>query len=193
MARKPREESAAGIYHFVTRGVNKKQLFHQKEDYAYFLELVKEYIKKLDMQAYHYCLLTNHAHLVVSAPNLKALGQFGHFVHRRYAYYYCKTHNWSEQVFRRHFRSKPIADDAYLLECGRYIERNPVEAGLAQTPRDYPHSSYRFYAEGEDNPLLTESPLYSNFGNSPSERMAAYRMYVCHERIQEVKKLTVPF
>lgn len=88
--------------------------------------------------------------------------------------------------------SVPIQDDSYLLECGRYIERNPMDAMLVKSPADHPYSSYLFYAEGKEDLLLTESPLYQNFGNSSLERRAAYRFYVCQKR-QEIKELTVPF
>src|SRR3989338_7497448 len=101
MARKPRSESPVGIYHFMTRGVNKKRIFHKDRDYAFYLALLMEYCQRLNLKIYHYCILSNHAHLVVKADTLKALGQFGHFTHRRYAYYYCKNYRWSEQVFRR--------------------------------------------------------------------------------------------
>ena len=193
MPRKPRTESSTGVYHLMARGVNKKRIFHVKRDYEAFLALVSEYCRELNVQVYHYCILPNHTHFVLRADSLAVLSRFGYILHRRYAYYYCKAHPWSEQVFRRHFLSKPIGDDTYLLECGRYVERNPIEAGLAKAPEDYPYSSYAFYANQEPNPLLTESPLYLTLGRTPQERMAAYKVYVCHERMKEAGGLTVPF
>jgi putative transposase len=193
MPRKPRAESPTGVYHLMARGVNKRRIFHSRRDYEAYFGLVSEYCKKLNVEIYHYCILPNHIHFVLRSNDLQTLSRFGYITHRRYAYYYCKTHPWSEQVFRRHFLSKPIVDDAYLLECGRYVERNPIDAGLTVRPEDYPYSSYSFYAQGEPNALLTESPLYPTLGKTPAERMAAYRMYVCHERRRDAEKLTVPF
>ena len=192
MSRRPRQESPTQVYHFINRGVNKKKIFHHAKDYNFYLGLLKEYCEKLNAQIYHYCIMSNHAHLVLKAESLESLSRFGHFTHRRYAYYYCKTYHWSEQVFRRNFMSVPILDDSYLLECGRYIERNPVDAKLVEKPEDHAYSSYLFYAEGKETPLLTESPLYQNFGRSSLERQAAYKFYVCQER-QEIKELTMPF
>ncbi len=137
MPRKPRKTSASGVYHFVTRGVNKKKLFHKDDDYRAYLLLVKEYADRFDVQTYHYCLMTNHIHLVLKSPDLEMLGKFAHFVQRRYAYYYCKTHRWSEQVFKRNYSSFPIESDAYLLECGRYVERNPLTAKLVGSPEEH--------------------------------------------------------
>lgn len=182
MARKPRQGSSAGVYHFMTRGVNKKDLFHSQRDYENYLAIVKEGSKKLGVQIFHYCLMTNHAHILLHAEELAVLSKFAHCIQRNYALYYCRTHQWPEQVFRRSFASLPINDDAYLLECGRYIERNPVEAKLVTEPEKYPYTSYAFYAFGKKDPLLTESPLYETLGNSERERMAAYRFYVSHER-----------
>jgi putative transposase len=192
MARRLRQESPMQVYHFMNRGVNKKKIFHRAKDYNFYLGLLKEYCQKLNVQIYHYCIMSNHAHLILKTEDLESLSKFGHFTHRRYAYYYCRTYRWSEQVFKRNFMSVPIFDDNYLLECGRYIERNPINAKLSKDPADHPYSSYLFYAEGKKNTLLTESPLYPNFGNNPAERIAAYKIYVCQER-QEIKKLTMPF
>lgn len=192
MPRKPRQPSPAGVYHFITRGVNKKKLFHREDDYSRYLELLNEYCVKLGVQIYHYCLMTNHVHIALKAEDLSNLSRFAHFTQRRYAYYYCKTYRWSEQVFRRNFLSLPISDDAYLLECGRYIERNPLKAKLVEDPRDYPYTSYPFYAFGTKDCLLSESPLYSTLGASDKERMAAYRFYVTHTRAQEVEE-KMPF
>ncbi len=190
MPRKPRQPSPSGVYHFITRGVNKKKLFHGQEDYKSYLRLLKEYRDKFNVQIYHYCLMTNHIHLALKSENLQTLSQFAHFTQRRYAYYYCKTHRWSEQVFRRNFMSLPIHDDTYLLECGRYIERNPLKAKLVTDIKHYPYTSYSFYAFGKNDCLVSESPLYSTIGKSNLERMAAYRFYVVHDRAQEIEKVS---
>ena len=192
MPRKPRQESPVGVYHFITRGVNKKKLFHKDKDYKSYLELISEYRDRFNIQIYHYCLMTNHVHLLLKATDLSALSQFGHFTQRRYAYYYCKTYHWSEQVFRRNFTSLPIAEDAHLLECGRYIERNPLKAKLVQDLKDYPYTSYSYYSLGKEDPLITESPLYPTLGHSSLERMFVYRFYVTHERRPKVEA-NVPF
>ena len=95
-------------------------------------------------------------------------------------------------MFRKRFLSVPIDRDEYLLECGRYIERNPLDAKLVPRIEDYPYTSYPFYAYNKPDDLLTESPVYSTLGNLPSEKQAAYRFYVTQNRQQE-SKLTTPF
>jgi putative transposase len=194
MAREPRKESSTGIYHVMARGVNQKEIFHKEGDFMRYLCLLKKYSDRFDAKIYHYCIMSNHTHFIVHTQDIKSLSRLGHCVHRQYAGYYCKKYDWSEQVFRRNFLSIPIEDDAYFLECGRYIERNPLEANLVKNPEDYPFSSYRFYAKRRPDPLLTESSLYESLGKNNRERVAAYKLYVCHERKRtQIKELALPF
>ena len=188
MPRHPRQVSPTGVYHFINRGVNKKILFHRPEDFDYYLKLILEYKERLNIQIYHYCFMSNHTHMLLQAADTSPLSQFAHFIQRRYAYYYCKTYHWSEQVFRKRFIALPIEKDAYLLECGRYIERNPLDAHLVENLINYYYSSYNFYAYNKPDPLVTESPLYSTLGRSQDERMNIYRFYVDHNRNYAIPK-----
>jgi putative transposase len=188
MPRKPRQSSFSGYYHFINRGVNKKKIFHRDEDFSFYKGLLKEYKEKFSVQIIHYCLMSNHTHMVVRCDEIGSLSRFAHFLQRRYAYYYCKAYRWAEQVFRSRYMSIPIESDAYLLECGRYIERNPLDAGLVQGPDDYKQSSYAFYAHGAPDELVTEAPLYEDLGKSPQERRLVYRFHVLHNRGYEIEK-----
>jgi putative transposase len=69
-----------------------------------------------------------------------------------------------------------VQADAYLLACQRYIELNPVRAGMIEAPADYPWSSYRANALGSDDPIITPHALYIGLGESPRQRRSAYRM-----------------
>ena len=138
MPRKPRQQSPTDVYHVINRGVNKKDLFHGPKDFLCYLGLVNEYKERLDIRIYHYCLMTNHAHMLVKSKDVGSLSQFMHFIQRRFAYYYCKTYQWTGQVFQRSFRSFPIDKESYFLECGRYIEKNPVRAAMVKSTEDYP-------------------------------------------------------
>ena len=185
MPRKPRNPSDTGVYHFINRGVNKKKLFHKEEDYLYYLALLKEHSEALGIKIFHYCLMVNHTHILLCSPDIESLSRFGHFVQRRYAYYCCKVYKWSEQVFKKRFISLPINQDSYLLDCGRYIERNPVRAKLTDSPKDYPYSSYPYYAEGKPNVLISTNPLYLDIGNTQEKRKIAYKEYVNTSRPYE--------
>lgn len=185
MPRKRREASPTGIYHWIVRGMNKRRLFHEREDYGCFFDLVYEYAREEGIEVYHYCLMTNHAHFLLKTMELKHLSRFAHYVQRRYAYSYCKKYKKCGSVFQRGYRSFCVDKDSYLLECGRYIERNPVRAKIVGHPGDYLYTSYRFYAQGEKNDLLTASPAYLGLSPLPVKRESMYDDYVCRVRIQD--------
>ena len=185
MPRKKREGSPTGVYHWIVRGMNRKGLFHDAKDYQQFRALFSEYKKLFKIEIYHYCMMTNHVHALAHSGELKDLSQFSHYVQRRYAYYYCGRYKWTGSVFQRGYRSFPVDRDEYLLECGRYIERNPLKAKLVETPADYRHSSYRYYAGGEADDLLTPSPAYLGLSKSQQDRRKIYSEYVLQNRVQE--------
>lgn len=188
MPRKNRQPSQSGYYHFINRGVNKKKIFHRPEDFTFYKLLLGEYKLEFDIKIIHYCLMSNHTHLVVYSPDVTLLGRLAHFLQRRYAYYYCKTYKWQEQVFRNRYLSLPIEKDSYLMECGRYIERNPLEANLVSDLKDYEHSSYHYYALGREDRLVTESPFYEDLGRTREERALVYRYNVLNDRDSALEK-----
>lgn len=185
MSRKPRQQSLSGIYHWITRGINRRTLFHFKDDYLYFLELVRNHSKTHGISIFHYCLMSNHIHMLLESPDLKELGLFSHFVKRRYAYYHSKTAKQQGASFERMYKSLPVEDDSYLLECGRYIERNPVRANLADHPERYEYSSYSFYALSQENVIVTPSPGYLALANDDQSRRRLYAEYVTAFRPQD--------
>lgn len=188
MPRKRREESPTGIYHWIVRGMGKKALFHQAKDYEFFKEMGKLYAVEGGLSIYHYCLMTNHVHLLLHGPEKSKISRFSHFVQRRYAYYYCKEHKHNGSVFRRGYKSLVIDREEYLLECGRYIERNPVRAGMVERPEDYEYSSYRYYAKCERDDLLTPSPAYLGLAEDADLRRELYVRHVNESRIYEEMK-----
>ncbi len=91
MPRKKRIESPSGIYHWIARGVNRKKLFRHRKDYGYFLSLAADHAVKYEIKIFHYCLMTNHVHLLIHAYSLPSLIAFSHYLKRLYAYYQSKT------------------------------------------------------------------------------------------------------
>lgn len=165
--------------------MNRRKLFHQSEDYNQFSSLMRQYRDDYQIAIYHYCLMTNHVHLLLKSETLENLAGFSHFVQRRYAYYICAKYQWNGSVFRQGYRSFPIDRDEYLLECGRYIERNPIAAGMVSKPEDYGYSSYRFYASGYPDPLLTSSPAFEGLAATMEQRRVLYVAHVNAIRVQE--------
>ena len=92
MPRQKRDASPTGVYHWIARGINRKDLFHHPDDYVFFMSLLKEHSKEFEICIYHYCLMTNHVHLLIHAKELVQLIQFSHYLKRKYAYYQNKTY-----------------------------------------------------------------------------------------------------
>jgi len=185
MPRKRREQSSTGVYHWIVRGMNKKDLFHDAQDFDFFRKLLFEYKTSYQIVFFHYCFMTNHVHLLLKSVDLESLAGFSHYVQRRYAYYYCGRYKWTGSVFQRGYRSFIIDRDEYMLECGRYIERNPVKAKLTKSPSDYKHTSFHYYASGEQDDLLTESPAFAGLSNDIDERRSVYAKRVQEHRVNE--------
>lgn len=185
MPRKRREESPTGVHHWIARGINRKNLFHQPQDYSVFLELTAKFAIQFRIKLYHYCLMTNHIHMLIHCPDLESIVVFSHYLKRTYAYYQSDQYKISGSTFERMYRSKPVLEDIYLLECARYIDRNPLRAGCTQSLEAYPYGSYLAYAQGMKNPLITLSPAYLALSSSDHERQRLYSRFVSQARPQE--------
>ena len=185
MPRAPRRLTETGIYHIITRGNNKQDLFFEREDFEFYLRLIHSMKTDYDFHLYHYCLMTNHTHLLMRFRTQEAFQKVMQRINLTYAKRYRKLRHYHGHVFQDRFKSIPIESDSYLLECGRYIERNPLKAKIVHDLKDYPWSSYRYYAYGAENELLTENPLYRDLGHTPKERQAHYRDYLGQDRPYE--------
>ena len=92
-----------------------------------------------------------------------------------YFYHYKQEYGWVGHFWQGRFKSQPIGKDDYFIQCGKYIELNPVRSDLAKDPADYPYSSYRFYATGLKNPLITQDFIYADLANTRKERQEEYK------------------
>ena len=179
MPRKPRELIDGGIYHVFNRGNDRRQLFSEPEDYQCFLNHLEEGALRFSVELYHYCLMPNHFHLLLKVPKGHDLPILMHGVQLAYVRYFKKTRSFVGHVFQERFRAPRIDEESYYLQCGRYIERNPVKAGLVQEAADYPYSSAKRYVRGERDPLLTTNPYYLQMGSSEREQQQRYRDFLC--------------
>jgi len=141
MPRPPRLLYADGIYHVIARGNNKMRLFHDNQDFRVYRRLWRQAKKKFGLKIARWCLMPNHIHIIVLQETLNGLPAAMHYIQQRYAKYYGKRYKWVGHVWQGRYRSKLIADDSYLFQCGQYVENNPVRAGLVQRPEDYIWSS----------------------------------------------------
>jgi len=191
MSRKPRQASQTGIYHWITRGIHKKTIFHGHEDFVCFFDLVKDLKAQHGIRLHHYCLMDNHVHMLLGSDSLEALSAFSHMLTRKYVYRYCRKYKWIGSLFQGRYRAIPVDDERYLLECGRYIERNPIKAGRVKNPEAYAHSSFSHYL-GATNAIIDPSPAYLALDDREEVRRRIYELYVKADRLEtkaEHKKL----
>ena len=173
------------IYHIVQRGHNKGKLFRKEKDYKVFKGIVRTYKKRYDFDIYHYCIMSNHFHILMRVRKGEDLPKIIQGITQSYSFYYRKTYDSTGYVYQNRYKSFLIEDDAYLLECGRYIERNPIRANIVKEPSQYHWSSYRFYIRDIQDDILTENLLYSSLGLTGEERRKAYQDYVSTSRPYE--------
>jgi putative transposase len=178
MARPPRITIAAFPYHVIQRGNNRQTIFFADDDYRHFLECLALAKLKYDCRLYAYVLMSNHFHLLIEPSESGDLSGFMQSVGRRYVRYINDRYGRTGTLWEGRFKSAAVSRDDYLMVCGRYIELNPVRAGLVKHPGEYPWSSYQHRALGNLNQLLDEDPWYSGLGISAEDRQKTYRAWV---------------
>jgi len=168
----------AACYHVIDRGHNREAIFHDAEDCAYFLGLLARYGKRFTLRLYHYCLMTNHFHLLVRLGDARQLSSLMAGLLRSYVHHFNRRHGFVGHLWQGRFKSPAVEAERCLLSCGRYIERNPLEAGVVEEPWAYRWSSCRAYALGEPDPLLAEDPYYAELAAEPAGRQRRWREFL---------------
>ena len=151
MARLPRFIQEGVCYHVITRGNQRQKIFLGEEDFLRFLELLQRYKKKHKAKLYGYCLMSNHAHLILDSEKLTKLMQG---LNLAYVSYFNKKYKKVGHLWQGRFKSMIVNKDKYLFDCINYIEYNPVRAKIVGSPLDYPWSSYKCRVMGQENDLL---------------------------------------
>ncbi len=162
-------------YHIMARGNNKNIVFKEDRDYLYFLDLILKYKKQHPFNLYHYCLMPNHIHFLIQTKKAADFSVFMKKLDLSYFHYYKKKYGWVGHFWQNRFKSQPVGKDNYFMQCGKYIELNPVRANIVKDPNDYLYSSYSYYAEGKEDKLLTEDFFYKGLGKDKEERQSNYK------------------
>ena len=170
-----------GYYHVINRGNNGLNIFELPGACQAFKFIIYESKKKYKWKLLHYCIMTNHFHLLAQISQGKELPMIMQSILLRYSYWHKACAQFKGHLWQHRYLNPMIDKDSYLLECGRYIERNPVRAGIVSRPEEYLWSSYRHYAYREKDPLVDEDPFFADFGQTEQERQSRYREFVSLE------------
>ena len=175
MPRRPRVHLDGVPLHIVQRGHNREPCFLNEEDYGAYLHWLGEALGESQCALHAYVLMTNHVHLLLTPKKAAAVPRLVIALGRRYVQYINRTYRRTGTLWDSRYKSSLIQADTYLLACQRYIELNPVRAGMVEDPAHYRFSSYRANGLGQADSRLTPHPLYLALGKSDKARQAAYR------------------
>ena len=175
MARLPRYYIKDQPQHIIQRGNNREPIFAANEDYLFYIECLQEAAKRHDLSIHAFVLMTNHVHLLASPQSVDSIPKTLQSVGRRYVQYFNHSYKRTGTLWEGRYKATVIDSDKYLLTCMRYIELNPVRAGMVEHPRDYNWSSYVANGEGKKNAQLTKHYLYQQLGVNETERVSAYQ------------------
>lgn len=175
MPRKPRFYLPNVPVHVVQRGHSHEPVFFKTGDYRAYLGWLQEAAERYDSEIHAYVLMTNHIHILATPESKNGISLMMQYIGRYYVPYINHTYGTSGTIWEGRYKASMLHDEEYLLICMRYIELNPVRAGIVRSPGAYRWSSYRTNAQGIENTLLRQHPLYLALGKTKKQRMDAYR------------------
>ena len=174
MARKPRLDVPGYPQHVMQRGNNRGVCFFDGSDYLAYLEFLGLALHKARCSLHAYVLMTNHVHLLMTGHHEGAIGVMMQSLGRRYMRYVNRRYHRTGTLWEGRYKSNIIESDRYLLACYRYIEMNPVRAGLVRYPGQYFWSSYRHHANERCDPLINDHDLFLMLGKTSGDRARRY-------------------
>ncbi len=178
MARLPRLVIPHQPHHIIQRGNDRQAIFRDAGDYTIFLKWLRESAKQFKVAIHAYVLLSNHVHLLATPSDETGLARMMQWIGRYYVPYFNRKYERVGTLWQGRYKTTVIESERYFMTCSRYIELNPVRAGMVASPADYPWSSYAHHAGMQADPIITDHPLYWALGNTPFDREAAYKVLV---------------
>ncbi len=161
--------------HIIQRGNDRQRIFFRADDYALYRHWLAEAAREYGLAIHAYVLMTNHVHLLATPARAEGAARTLQSLGRRYVRHVNAAERRTGTLWEGRYRAAAIEGEAHFLACMRYIELNPVRAGMVARPGDYRWSSHAANAEGAADPLLTEHALYRALGATPAGRRRDYR------------------
>ncbi len=161
--------------HAFQRGYNRQPIFFDDQDYLAYLRFLKASADALGCLVHAYVLMTNHVHLLVTPKAENDVSLLFQNIGRHFVPYINKTYQRSGSLWEGRHKGNILESEDYFLICMRYIEMNPVRAGMVEHPAQYRWSSYAANAQGVDNAIIQPHQLYVGLDTTPEARQTAYR------------------
>ena len=162
-------------WHIIQRGNNRAACFYAEADFRRYLRDLGEQAVRYGCKVHAYCLMTNHVHLLVTPQLAESAGLMMKHLGQRYVQYINRKYSRSGTLWEGRFRSCLAQEETYVLACYRYIELNPLRAGMVDHPADYAWSSYGCNGQGAEDELISPHPLYTALGPSRGVCCKNYR------------------
>jgi putative transposase len=175
MSRLRRHSLPGQPHHVIQRGNNRAVIFRTNEDFLYFHESLRLATHRFDCLIHAYVFMSNHVHLLMTPADSTALGHAMRSLGIRYAGYFNRRYGRTGTLFESRYRSHVVTSERYLFTCYRYIEENPLRAGLVRSLPAYRWSSYHANALGAEDALLSPHERFTSLGRTRRERQLAYR------------------
>ena len=175
MARRLRLILPGVAVHVIQRGVNRVSCFRVEADYLVYLSHLRQLTSKHGCAVHAYCLMTNHVHLLLTPSTTQSCTALMRDLGRRYVPYFNRRHERTGTLWEGRFRSCLVESARYVLACYRYIELNPVRAGMVGNPASYLWSSYAVNSAARSDPFLSPHPEFIALAADGNKRHAAYR------------------
>ena len=179
--------------HVRQRGNNRCAIFGDDNDYEMYLLMLQSALRRHRVAVHGYALMTTHTHLLLTPTTVEGTSKAMQLFGDRYVGYFNKRYQRVGTLWTGRYGAKAINDERYWLTCLRYIEQNPVRAGLVVQADQYRWSSYAVHALGHTCDWLASHPLLDALGKNPAARQQAYRALsavplTTHETVRERAK-----
>lgn len=175
MARLARLYLPGCAHHLIQRGNNREACFYGETDYKVYLAFLKDAAVKYQVFIHAFVLMTNHVHLLATPSDEKGVSLMMQAQGRKYVQYFNHAHSRTGTLWEGRYKSTLVDSDSYLLTVYRYIELNPVRAGMVSHASEYPWSSYGYNALAKEIQLVTPHQKYLDLGQTTEDRQQAYR------------------
>ncbi|MEJ6006397.1 transposase [Paucibacter sp. AS339] len=175
MARLPRLVLAGQAHHVIQRGNNRQPIVLNDADRRQYLDQLRDCAATYKVAIHAYVLMDNHVHLLATPDSNEGISQMMQSLGRRYVAWFNHKYQRSGTLWEGRFRAGLVDSEHYLMSCMRYIELNPVRAGICAEAVDYPWSSCAHHLGRRSDPMVHDHPMFWSLGNTPFEREASYR------------------